>query len=332
MLHARSFTAGRAGWTVVLFLTIGGAAPAQNSYPPASDLPNPYKTAYVWREQAPVGTKWGFTNGVDITPNGKVMVMTDCGPSDCPSEIDPSGNALKRFGAGMFIEPHGVFVDNSGNVWVTDVTAVAREGETKDPSKGYQVFKFSPSGKLLMTLGTPGLKGSGRETFDSPSDVTVAPNGDIFVSDGHGGPNSRIIKFNKEGKFVKTWGKNGSAPGELKNPHALMFDSAGRLFVGDMGNDRLQIFTQDGEFIAEWKQFGRPAGIFIDKDDTMYVADGAAKGIRIGSAKTGKVTAFIPNDGPEGPNRSVEGVVVDHDGNLYTMGSGPKTFKKYVKQ
>jgi hypothetical protein len=142
----------------------------------------------------------------------------------------------------------------------------------------------------------------------------------------------RIIKFNKEGRFIKTWGKHGGAPGELKNPHALMFDSAGRLFVGDIGNDRVQIFTQDGDFVAEWKQFGRPAGIFIDKDDKMYVADGVAKGIRIGSAKTGQVIAFIPNDGPEGPNRSVEGVVVDHDGNLYTMGSGPKTFKKYVKR
>ena len=324
-----------AGFSTTALGLCAGVAAGQTSAAPATDLPNPYKTAYVWRQQAPApaGTKWGFTNGIDLTPNGKVVIMTDCGPSDCPSEIDATtGKVVKQFGAGLFVEPHGVFVDKDRNVWVTDVAAVVREGETRDPSKGYQVFKFDPAGKLLMTLGTAGVKASRSETFDSPSDVAVAPNGDVFVSDGHGGKSPRIIKFTKEGRFVKTWGKDGSAAGDLKNPHALMFDSVGRLFVGDMGNDRIQIFTQDGEFITEWRQFGRPAGIFIDKNDTMYVADGAAKGIRVGNAKTGKVTAFIPNDGPEGPNRSVEGVVVDHDGKIYTMGSGPKTFKKYVKQ
>lgn len=320
------------GPSFALFSLFGGTVRAQESSAPANDLPNPYQTAYVWRVESPAGTKWGFTNGVDLAPSGNIMVMNDCGKSDCPIELDASGKVLKSFGAGMFVEPHGVFVDTGGNVWVSDATVVAREGETKDPNKGYQVFKFSPSGKLLLTLGTAGVAGQGRETFDAPSDVAVAANGDIFVSDGHGGPHSRIVKFTKDGKFIKTWGKAGSAPGDLKGPHALMFDSKGRLFVGDVGNDRIQIFTQDGAFIAEWKQFGRPAGIFIDKDDTMYVADGVSKGIRIGSAQTGKVTAFIPNDGPEGPNRSVEGIVVDPQGNVYTMGSGPKTFKKYVKK
>src|SRR5262245_58680828 len=164
MRRARSLTslstAILAVSTIAVIVATPRAALVQDSSPPASDLPNPYKTVYVWREQAPtVGTKWGYTNGVDVAASGNVMVMTDCGASDCPSEIDAAGKVLKRFGAGAFVEPLGVFVDREGNVWVIDVAAVPREGEKKDPSKGYQVFKYAPSGKLLLTLGTAGLKG-----------------------------------------------------------------------------------------------------------------------------------------------------------------------------
>ena len=184
--------------------------------------------------------------------------------------------------------------------------------------KGHQVFKFSPDGKILMTLGKAGVPGDGPDTFNRPSAVVVAANGDIFVADGHGSPanskvNARIVKFNKDGKFIKSWGKLGTAPGEFNGPHTIALDSKGRLFVGDRSNNRIQIFDQNGKFIAEWKQFGRPSGIFIDKDDTMYVADsestdkpgygynpGCKRGIRIGSAKTGKVTAFIPDPDPKG--------------------------------
>ena len=147
--------------------------------------------------------------------------------------------------------------------------------------KGHQVFKFSPDGKVLMTLGKAGVAGNGPDEFNAPSAVLVAPNGDIFVADGHGREtNARIVKFSKDGKFIKTWGKKGSAPGEFDIPHALAIDSQGRLFVGDRQNNRIQIFDQDGKFLDQWTQFSRPSGIFIDKHDVIYVADSEI-GIRV---------------------------------------------------
>jgi sugar lactone lactonase YvrE len=172
----------------------------------------------------------------------------------------------------------------------------------------------------------------------------VAPNGDIFVADGHGGnTNARIVKFDKDGKFIKTWGHKGSGDGEINVPHALAFDSKGRLFLADRGNNRIQIFDQDGKFLEVWTQFSRPSGIFIDKKDVMYVADsesndanhpGWKRGMRIGSAKDGSVTAFIPDPQQPAPRNTsaAEGVAADSKGVIYGAEVGPKDLKKYVKK
>jgi sugar lactone lactonase YvrE len=174
--------------------------------------------------------------------------------------------------------------------------------------------------------------------FNAPSDVLVAPNGDIFVGDGHGGAtNARVMKFSADGKFIKTWGKKGTAAGEFSYPHGLAMDSAGRLFVADRENNRIQIFDQDGKFIAEWKQFGRPSGVFIDKNDVLYVADsqssektnpGFQQGIRIGSAKDGKVTAFIPETKELG---ALEGVAADSQGIIYGGYTNSMNLRRFVK-
>ena len=175
-------------------------------------------------------------------------------------------------------------------------------------------YSNSPDGKILMApREKAGVPGDSRYIQPSVRAVLVAPNGDIFVADGHNSPpnsqmNARIVKFSKDGKFIKEWGMLGTAPGEFNTPHALALNSKGRLFVADRANNRIQIFTQDGKYLNEWKQFGRPSGIFIAKDDTMYVVDsestdqtgygynpGCKRGMRIGSARTGKVTAFIPD-------------------------------------
>src|SRR4029453_5084899 len=247
---------------------------------------------------------------------------------------------LKSFGAGLLIFPHGFYVDRDGNVWVTD--AQGRDG------KGHQVLKFSPAGKLLLTLGKAGVPGSGPDELNQPSDVVVAPNGDIFVADGHdAGSNMRIVKYTKDGKFIKSWGKPGTGPGELNVPHALAFDSKGRVFVADRANNRLQIFDQEGKLLDEWRQFSRPTGVFIDKNDVIYVADSESnksrnhgewkRGIRIGSARDGKVTSFIPDDNPnvdEGPlsgTSGPEGVAADAQGNVYGAEVGQKGIKKYVR-
>ena len=177
------------------------------------------------------------------------------------------------------IFPHGIHVDADGNIWVTDGQdnrpRRARGAPPDSPLPpapatiiGHQVFKYSPDGKLLMTLGKPG-GGRDADYFYQPNAVLVAPNGDIFVSEGHSsaeGSNARVLKFDKSGKFIKSWGKLGKGPGEFDQPHALAMDSKGRLFVGDRSNNRIQIFDQDGNYIAEWTQFSRPSGLFIDRE------------------------------------------------------------------
>ena len=237
----------------------------------------------------------------------------------------------------MFVFPHGLHVDRDGNIWVTD-------GQGAD-GKGHQIFKFSPQGKVLMTLGKAGVAGDGPDTFNKPSAVNIAPNGDIFVADGHGpGSNARIVKFDKTGKFIKTWGKLGAAPGEFDVPHCLVFDSKGRIFVCDRNNNRIQIFDQDGNYIAEWKQFSRPSGIFIDKRGIVYVADsesesvsknhyGWKRGIRVGNISDGSVFAFIPDPVEVSTGTSsAEGVAADSHGVIYGAEVGQKDLKKYVKK
>lgn len=312
---------------------------------PTNDLPNPYRTTTDWAK-LPEGRAWGSTAGVSVDPKGNIWVAERCGmayPGTCSGshlppilEFNPSGKLLAAFGADMFVFPHGITADDEGNVWVTD--------EQGEPGRGYQVFKFSPTGKVLMILGKAGVPGNGPDTFDGPKAVAIANNGDIFVADGGRG-SARIVKFDKTGKFLMTWGRQGSAPGDMSTPHCLAFDSQGRLFVGDRGNNRVQIFDQQGRFIAQWTEFSRPSGIFIDKrDDTLYVADSESggvsaehgawrRGIRIGSAKDGSLKAFIPD-----PNRTphyrgssaAEGVAVDAQGVVYGAEVGQRRVNKYV--
>jgi Streptogramin lyase len=270
-------------------------------------------------------------------------------------KFDANGAVVTSFGAGMLIFPHGIHVDGDGNIWITDgqdnapaqagvaTAAAERTGPAPGATKGHQVFKFSPDGKLLMTLGKPG-GAAAPDYFYQPNDIVTAPNGDIFVSEGHGGANARILKFTKDGKLIKVIGKKGTGPVEFDQPHALAFDSKGRLFVGDRSNNRIQILDQEGRFIEEWKQFSRPSGIYIDKNDVIYVADSESgsvgngrsraekRGIRVGRISDGKVSAFIPDPVEVATNTSAaEGVAADAAGNIYGAEVGSKSLKKYVK-
>ncbi len=331
---------------------------------------NPYRTIEGWAKM-PDGRSWGSTSAVDIDRDGRsIWVAERCGANSCLNratgemsslptilKFDTNGTLVKSFGAGMLVFPHGIHVDRDGNIWVTDgqdnaptptgaaAPATAdRLGPAPGATKGHQVFKFSPEGRLLMTLGKPG-GGADPEYFYQPNDVVTAPNGDIFVSEGHGGSNSRILKFTRDGTLIAVIGKKGTGPVEFDQPHALAFDSKGRLFVGDRGNNRIQILDQQGKFLEEWKQFSRPSGIYIDTHDVIYVADSESgavgngrsrtekRGIRVGRIDDGKVIAFIPDPVEIATNTSAaEGVAADAAGNIYGAEVGPKALKKYVKK
>ncbi len=322
----------------------------------AQVLPNPYRAVDGWA-QLPDGRKMGAVGGVTVDREGEhIWAVVRCYQTDWParfgnecldSDLDPilefdlEGNVVESFGSGMFIWPHGIDVDQDGNVWVTDAVGAAR---TPEGTRGHQVIKFSPDGEVLMTLGTPGVPGDGPSSFNAPSDVVVADNGDIFVADGHGNDtNNRVVKFSSDGTFIKTWGQTGYGPGEFRTLHAIAIDSRGRVFVGDRSNNRIQIFDQDGNFLSSWTQFGRPSGIFFDKNDQIYVADsesddvqnpGWEMGIRIGDARTGWVNAFILypwGDPRKTTGNGAEFVAVDRDGNLYGGEPRPRTLQKYVR-
>jgi DNA-binding beta-propeller fold protein YncE len=295
----RSFLAGALGLVAVAALS------AQS----------PYHLVPHWGK-LPAGMEWGEVPAAAVDAKDTVLVFRR---SDPPiMEFDRSGTLLKSWGEGLFVWPHGIRVDRSGNIWVTDGRA--------QNGRGQQVFKFDRSGTLLLTLGTKGVSGEGPDTFNGPCDVAVAANGDIFVADGHG--NGRIVKFAKDGTFIKAWGKRGSGPGEMNVPHSLALDSRGRVIVTDRGNHRLLVFDAEGTLVDQWAGFGTsPDGIFIAADDTMYVADVAegGDGITIASAKDGKIREKIGGARPEG-------MAVDSHGTIYggetTSGRDLKVFSR----
>jgi NHL repeat len=362
----------------MLSAAIAASLFAQGDVAPTNDAPNPYRTVEGWAK-LPEGRKWvaercGANSCLDRDHPGQVL------PVDPILKFDSTGKLVAHFGGGMLVAPHGIYVDKKGNIWVTDyqdnAPAPARggggggrgrgadaaagggaagggggraappagpAGPRPGATIGHQVFEFSPEGKVLMTLGT---KGGAADPgyFYAPNDVIVAPDGDIFVSCGHGqGPN-KVYKFSKDGKLIKSWGETGTGPGQFDQPHSLAFDSKGLLYIADRNNNRIQVFDQDGNYKTEYKQWSRPSGIFIDKHDNMYSADsesesvsrnhpGWKRGIRVGSLKDGKIVAFIPDPVEKATGTSAaEGVAIDSKGNIYGAEVGPMALKRYEKK
>ena len=317
------------------------AAQAQNG------LSAPYPVVQHQWAKPVVGETWGATAGIERGPRGEIWALDRCGGTDCLESdrnpvvlLDPdTGKGIRGFGAGLFVVPHGLHVDRQGNIWVTDA------GANKDGTKGVQVFKFSPDGKVLLRLGTAGRRGSDAAHFQSPGDVITAPNGDIFVTDGHGtgagglipaGLPMRMMKFDAKGNFIKQWGTTGKKAGDFDTPHALAFDARGRLFVADRSNNRIQIFDQDGNYLTEWKQFGRPSGIYI-AGDRIHVIDADSsptnhpgewkKGVWIGSVSRGLPDAFVPDDQPG------EGIIITPKGDMLgAVNAAPRGITRYSKK
>ena len=353
MLVPRSLPAGQAGT---------GASVAKPT------LPNPYRLVPGWPTlpasmKGPNGTKWGEVIRVHVAPNGNIWVFHRCfndkpaGDATCLNrgdanppilEFTPAGQLVRSFGVGLFSHPHGFTVDEDGNLWTTDTNDQGAPGQT--------VLKISPEGKVLMTLGKPGIGGNGTDVFDRPTGVAIGANGDIFVSDGHSrnkSNNARIVKFTKEGRFIKAWGHLGGEPGNFQEPHDLdVGGSRGYVYVADRQNNRVQVFDQDGTFIAAWKQFGQPSSVYVDKNDNIYVGatyESVAPGqtalrptagpndraIVIGNAITGELKYLIPDPGDlskmTDTGTSASGIAVDDQGNIYAADVGFNNLRKYAR-
>jgi sugar lactone lactonase YvrE len=347
MIHSALLAAGMTIAGPACNPAFGQGSAAADS-PPTNSAPNPYRPVDNFFK-LPAGRTMGSSSAVGVDHQGNIWIADRCGANSCADskldpvmEFDASGNFLKSFGGGMLLFPHGLFIDKDDHIWITD-------GHVGG-GKGDDVLEFDRGGKLLRTLGKPGVSGNGPDTLHEPSAVLVAPNGTIFVADGHepNTGNARIVKFDADGKFIKQWGEHGSGPSQFEMPHTLGMDSKGRLFVGDRGNDRIQIFDQDGKLLAIWRQFSRPSGLFIDRHDVIYVTDsesrnspgyghhpGWQRGIRIGNAKDGAVTAFIPDLQPDQEKRDTtggEGVTADSHGNVYSANVDPREVVKYAKK
>ena len=307
----------------------------QSQISPSNDLPNPYERVHPWGE-LPTGLydeRASFI-GAEQGPDGNIYLLSRCLQNSCTGrseppvlKLDPTGRLLKSWGSGMFDFPHGFDLDDEGNVWASD-------------ERGHQVFKWNAEGELLMTLGQKGTGGDPPRLLNQPTDLVVAPNGDIFVTEGQGGGVNRVSKCSSDGTFIKSWGKTGSGAGEFIVPHTIALDSQGRVFVGDRMNNRIQIFDQDGNFLDVWYQFSRPSGIAISDDDMIYVADseswgtdnpGWKKGIRVGNARDDSVLYLIEDiESTAAEHSGAEGLGVDSEGNVYGAVVRRRMLEKHV--
>jgi len=309
------------------------------------------------------GPVLGGASGIRMDKDGKsIWVFQRCGTYDyCIGSNDPplikfdaKGKIVARLLGGQIVYPHGMTVDRDGNVWVTDLRTNTHEQGDQSAKRipgaapnGAVVRKYSPQGKLLLTLGTPGVYGNDDTHLSQPSAVVVARNGDIFVADGHDSApsNNRIVRYDKNGKFIKAWGSTGSGPDQLNCPHDLAIDSLGRLIVADRGNNRIQIFNVEGKLLDSWTHWGRVSGLYVDSSDVLYAVDSMSgigqenrfmRGAHIGDARTGKLTAFIPdplgNPAPWNPLRGTSGMegITAAGGEFFVSQVTPPGLAKYT--
>ncbi len=271
-----------------------------------------YHLAENWGQLPPGAGAWGPVTGVDVDAQDNVYVFRRS--QTMPILVfDRSGKFLRGWGDGLFKTPHFLRVDPAGNVWVTD--------------RGHlQAYKFDTNGKLLLALGKKDVPGdnTSQDAFNGMADVAVAKNGDVFIADGEG-PNTRVVKFAADGKFLQWWGGKGTEPGQFNMPHSIAIDADGRIYVADRSNNRIQIFDTSGKVLDQWTNFGTPWGVFV-KDGLLYCVDGSDNNVLlIANAKDGKIMDRI--EGLHNPTA----VAVDSTGAIYIGEVNGASVKKFVK-
>ncbi len=293
-----------------------------------------YAVVHGW-PLLPEGRVLGPCSGVAVNSRGEVLVFHRGRPGADPKAMiaEPvlelfdgkTGKLLREWGASIFVAPHGLTIDARDHVWLTD-TALN------------QVFEFDAEGKLLRTLGERGVAGADAAHFDRPTDVAVLADGSFYVSDGYG--NSRVMKFAADGSFQFEWGSRGTGPGQFNIPHALAIDAQGRVYVADRINDRVQLFTPEGKYLAEWKSegIGRPYGLAMLPGGRMAIADGGTlpksgpdhDGVAVVSLD-GKLIERFGRIGPyDGQFRTAHDIAADKTGNLYVVDAAGQRVQKFT--
>ena len=344
----------RSLFTAIILVGLSGTgAFTQAPVSPGHDLPNPYQPGVRNWGVLPDNRTWGSTAGVEIGPHNEIWAIDRCGVNTCDgSNLPPvhlmdlaTGRPTKSIGEGLFVFPHGLHVDRDGNIWVTDALA------SKDGTKGHQVIKLSPDGKVLMRLGTAGVAGGGPTHFNEPSDVVTAPNGDIFVADGHSGQNpkvppdyvTRIVRFSKRRQVHQGVGEaRARAPGSSEMRTRWRSTRAAACSSATAETRACRSSTRTASSSPSGSSSGVRAACTSTRTTSCTSSTpirapatnpGWKKGIRIGSAKDGKVVAFVPGHQTDNPDGAAgEGIVSDPAGNLYAAENTLRGVTKYAKQ
>ena len=273
----------------------------------------------------PEGVDMGASSDVAFDAKGHLWVLSR--GKQPINEFDENGKYVRGFGEGLMTRSHGIRFDGEGNLWVTDVG-------------GHTVMKLSTQGQVLLTLGTKGKAGewneaAGLQLLNEPNDLVFAPNGNFFVTQGHtpgaGKGDPRVLKFDKNGKFLKTWGGKGTDAGKFDVAHGIAIDAKGLLWVTDRENQRIQIFDQEGQYIREVKYMGLPCSLDIGKD-FIYMVNGFA-GQVLKLDLDGKVLAAVgkPGNGV-GEFGEAHFIAVSPRGEIYVADSVNRTVQKFVKK
>ncbi len=267
----------------------------------------------------PDGVKMGAPSSVAMDKNGHMLVFNR--GTQPLMEFDAQGTLVRAFGEGRYVRPHGMRIDPEGNIWTTDVN-------------GHTVTKMNANGDVLMTLGTRGQAGSWNETtqlLQEPADIGFGPQGDVFIVEGHGRGEGRVLRFDRTGKLLKSWGGTGKAPGQFDQPHSILFDK-GMVYVADRENRRVQIFDVDGKYIKEWKFAGLPCGLYLAADGQMYLASGFAGQILRLDAN-GKAIAMMGQPGKGlGEFGEAHYMTITPGGDIYVADTINAVLHKFMKR
>lgn len=290
-------------------------------YPPTalgsglrSGPPLPHKVVKDWAK-LPKGWNFGECSGVAVDRQDNVWVFNR--GAHPVIQFDKNGNFLQAWGEGLFKSSHGMRIDAGGNVWAVDV-------------KGHLVLKLSPAGQVQMVIGRKAGDNDSREYFNEPTGIAIAANGDLFISDGY--VNSRVVKFNQDGDYLTHWGSKGDGDGQFNLVHDVTIDSAGKVYVADRTNQRVQIFDRNGTFLGKWTGIGAPWGlIYVAKENGIYMCDGLNNRV-IKLGLDGQVQGVLGSQGRvQGKFDYAHNIAVDSEGSIYVVEIKNWRVQKFAK-